>query len=133
MLVVKIDGLLNCLVTDYIAMGEVLGNNARARLFLLCNLIGIALIVRGIVAVIRVGRCRGNLDLSRAELGVVEEEGSLCGSFLLESDSCALGGFAGWCEIELGDLTTEGEEVLDLLLAGLQADVLNVDGGCHIV
>jgi len=133
MLVIQIDGLLNGLVTNHVAVSKVLSDDARARLVLLCNLIGVTIGIRSVVTVIGVCRCAGNLNLSGTKLCVIEEESSLRSSLLFECDGSTLGGVASWDKLELGDLATEGEEVLDLLLAGLQADVLDVDDGCHDV
>ena len=105
-LVVQVDGLLNGLVSNYVAMSEILSNDAGAGLVLLCNLIAITLGVRSIVAVISRGRCTRDLDLGGAKLSVIEEESGLCSSFLLEDDGSTLGSLSSWDEVEFGDLAT---------------------------
>lgn len=87
---VERDGTLQARVGDEVAVGEVLGEDARARLLLLCDLVNVAVSIGGgwgtLAAVfVRVRRC--HRDLGRAELGVVEEEGSLGGGFLLKCHS----------------------------------------------
>lgn len=129
MLVVQINGLLNSVVANHVAMSKVLCDDTRTRLLFLCDLIAVALSVGSEVAIIRSGRGGArNLHLSASKLCVVEEEGSLGGSFLLESDGRALSLTSG-VKLELGNLTAEGKEILDLLLAGGGADVLDVNHG----
>lgn len=104
MLLVEVDGLFEAGVGDYVAMGKVLGQDAGAGLVLLGDLVCVA-VVLGLVAVggrVGVGGA-GDGDLVVPELGVVEEEGSLGRSLLLEGDGCRLGGaFAG--DLDVCDL-----------------------------
>jgi len=129
-LAVKLNGTLDSLVANDVAVSKVFSDDTAAGLLLLCDLVAVTLRVFGVVAAIVLVGARGadNLDLGRSELGVVEQEGSLGSSLLLE-DYCSILSLAGWSDIDLRDLATEGEEILDFLLGGSLADVLDVNGG----
>lgn len=82
-LVVKLDSALDRGVANYVAMCQVLGNDARPRLFLLCNLIRVTVGVGGDIGIVRGdARCRSYADVRGAQLGVVEKEGGLGGGIL---------------------------------------------------
>jgi len=135
MLLVELDGALNGLVTDNVAMGKVFSNNAASGLLLLCDLVALTLalllVVAAIILVATGGA--GDLNLSGTKLCVVEEQGSLGRGFLLEGYGRILSGL-NLGDIKAGDLAAEGKEVANLLLAGLRTDVLDVDGvGGHDV
>jgi len=135
MFLVELDGALNGLVTDNVAVGKVLGDNAASGLLLLCDLVALTLALLLVVAAIILAAAgsAGDLNLSGTKLCVVEEQGSLGRGFLLEGYGGILSGL-GLGDIEAGDLAAEGEEVANLLLAGLRTDVLDVDGvGGHDV
>lgn len=105
MCVVKLDCPLDRGITDDVAVGEILGNNACAGLFLLRDLVGIPLSVSGGVLSIdgRRAACRLDGDVGRAELGVVQEEGGLGGGLLLEGDGRGLCLALG-LDVEAGNL-----------------------------
>lgn len=105
---VKINGTLSSCVTDNISVSKILSNDTASWLLLLGNLIAVSVGVGGEVAAIIVGGTgsAGYLDVSRAELGVVEQESCLCSSLLFEGDGGILS-FAGGSDLELGDLATE--------------------------
>lgn len=73
MLLIQVDGTLNTLVTNNVAVGEVLSDDTASRLLLLCNLVGIALSVVGVVAsiILVVSSGAGDLNLGSSKLGVV--------------------------------------------------------------
>lgn len=106
-LLIQIQGALGGLVTDGVAVGEVLGDDAGAWLLLLGDLVGVLLGVGWLVLLCSLGA--GDGDLGAAELGVVEEEGGLGGRLLLEGHGGILG-LAGWGDLDLGDLSAEAEE-----------------------
>lgn len=146
---IEINSLLCCLITDHVTVRKILGNDTRSWLLLLCNVVIVSGSIAGIVTAVILVRswCAGNLDLCGTELGVIEEECSLGCSLLLECYNRRLG-LAGGVNFDLWDLSAvikmsesaaymrssgvilpETEEVLDLLLARLRADVGNVDCG----
>lgn len=106
MLLVELDGTLDGLVTDDIAMGKVLGNNAASGLLLLCNLIALTLLLLLVVAAIVLAAAggTGDLNLSSTKLCIIEEQGSLGRGLLLEGYSGILGRL-GLGNFEAGDLT----------------------------
>lgn len=112
MLVVQSNSTLDGIVADHVAMSKILGYDARARLVFLGEVMLVARSIFGICAGKLADASRaGDLDLRTAELGVIEEEGCLCGSLFLEGDSCALGairGFGGWGDGEGGNLAAVG-------------------------
>lgn len=143
---VKLDRPLDRGIADDVAVGEVLSNNACARLLLLRDLVGVPLSISGWVLGIDRGRAARRLDgdVGRAQLGVVQEEGSLGGSLLLEGDGRRLG-IALRLDVEAGNLAAgravryasrgtsrrdrylpEAEEVADLLVVGATGDILDV-------
>lgn len=84
-LMVQLDGALDRGITDNVAMCQVLGDDARARLFLLCNFVRVTFGVGGNMCVgfVRAGACCGcHADVRGAQLGVVQEEGGLGSSVL---------------------------------------------------
>lgn len=125
---VEIDGLLDGLVTEYVAVGNVLSSDTGTGFLFLCDLIAVSLGVLCEVASIIIVRSSGagNLNLCGTELGVVEEEGSLRGSLLFESYGGILR-LSGLGDFDRADLTTKGKEILDLFLTGSRTDVLDVD------
>ena len=154
-LLIEGESLLNSLVREDVAVGEVLCEDAAPGLVLLCEIFGrVTLGVTSGLArsdLLEVGR-GGDIDLVGAELCVVEEESGLSGSLFLEAHSVRLGGFVFGVrgDGKVGDLATdwrismcdfrrcvsddlpEAEEVPDLLLSGLVADALDVDGVGHV-
>ena len=100
MLVVQSDGVLNGFVADHVAVGEVLGDNARTRLIFLLDLVLAGTSFPGCLTFFAASGAgelgyagsRGNLDLGRAELGVVEEESGLSSSVGMQSVGEGLGG-----------------------------------------
>lgn len=106
-LLVEIQGALGSLVTDNVAVGEILGDDAGAWLLLLGDLVGVLLGLGWLVLLCSLGAGDGNLGA--AELGVVEEEGGLGRRLLLEGYRGILR-LAGWGDLDLGDLSAEAEE-----------------------
>lgn len=109
MLVVQLDCGLQGSIANDITVGQVLSQNAGAGLLLLSYLIrvpiGVALLRVDVILEGLGGR--GDRDVRRAELRVVEQQSSLGCRLLLEDDSGTLG-------LALGD----NLEVLDLAAAG---------------
>lgn len=106
-LAVKLNSTLDGSVTDHVAVGEVLGQDTSAGLLLLGDLIGVAVGVLGGVSGIIVDILAGDLEVVRAELGVVEEKGSLLGRLLLKIDIGRLGLALGG-DLEISDLAASG-------------------------
>lgn len=104
---VEIDGLLDGLVTEYVAVGNVLSSDTGTGLLFLCDLIAVSLgVLCEVASVIIVGSSgAGNLNLCGTELGVVEEEGSLRGSLLFKSYGGILR-LSGLGDLDRADLTT---------------------------
>lgn len=156
---VELDGALNGSVTDDVAVGEVFGEDTRAGLLLLGDVVGVALSVGRVVGTTLVSASAGagDGDVVGAKLRVVEEEGSLHSSLLLEGDFGGLGlAFGG--DLDVCNLSTvncqlvfdlkrmsevsrevahlpEAEEVLDFTIAGGRSNVLDGNGrvGGHFV
>jgi len=118
MLLVKINGTLDGLVTENVAVSKIFSNNAASWLLLLSDLVTVTLSILCEVASIVVGAAgsRRNLNMGGTKLSVVQEEGCLGRGFLLEGYGRILS-LVGWSDLKVSDLATEGEEVLDLLLA----------------
>lgn len=156
---VKLDGALNGSVADDVAVGEVFGEDTRAGLLLLGDVVGLALSVGGVVGttIITASARAGDGDVVGAKLRIVEEEGSLHGSLLLEGDFSGLS-LAFSADLDVCDLSTvncqlvcslervseisrevahlpEAEEVLDFTIAGGRSNVLDGNGrvGSHFV
>ena len=99
MLVVELNGALQSGIANNVAVGQVLGENASAGLLLLGQLVRVALMGRdGSSASNSAGRGRlvvlvgaGDSNVVGAELGVVQKQGSLGSSILLERDGGRLG------------------------------------------
>ena len=126
MLLVEINGALSSLITDnlkervsnglflqrvtriYVAMGQVLCNNATTWLFLLSDLICIALRFGSVVVSLLCAHAgsTAHFDLGSTKLGVVEQEGCLRGCLLFENDSGILR-VTLWGDLDTGDLATE--------------------------
>jgi hypothetical protein len=104
-LLVELDSTLDGLVTDNVAVGKVFSNDAASWLLLLGDLVAITLslilVVAAIIFVAASGA--GDLNLSSAELGIVEEQGSLGRGFLLEGYGRILSGLS-FGDVEAGDL-----------------------------
>lgn len=102
---VKLDGALESGISDDVALGEVLGQDARAGLLLLSDLVGITvrvvLEVGAVVAGVAAGT--GNGNVGGAKLSVIQQEGSLSSSLLLEGDGGILG-LAGGGDLNVCDL-----------------------------
>ncbi len=95
MLLVESEGTLDCFIADDVAVGEILGDDARAGLVFLCDVLLVVRLFGGgrLAAGDLVERGGGgDGDLGGAELGVVEEEGGLGCGFLLEGYRGGLGG-----------------------------------------
>ena len=106
-LLVQIDGALSGLVTDSVAVCQVLSNDAGSWFLLLGDFIAVTLSLCVVVASIILGRTSSasDLDLGGAQLGVVEEESSLGRGFLFE----VYGGFlslASGLDLDTGNLAT---------------------------
>lgn len=103
--VVKLDGPLDGGITDNVAVSEVLGDNSCAGLLLLGDLVRVPVSVSGGVLSIGRGRAARRLDgdVVGAELGVVQEEGSLGRCLLLECDARGLS-LALCLDVEAGNL-----------------------------
>ena len=117
MLLVQIDGTLSGLIGDNVAMSQILGNDARTWLLLLGDLIAIAFSLCSIMASIVLVRASsaGDLDVSGAKLGVVEEEGSLGRGFLFEGYGGILG-LTSRLNLDAGNLAAVAESVLTIQL-----------------
>lgn len=108
-LVVELDSASDGSISNNIAMSQVLCDDARAWLLLLCNVVAVAVGVgRGdaIVTGRLVGgqACsRGHGDVRSAKLGVVQEQSGFGGGILLEGHSGGLGVALG-LDVEAGDL-----------------------------
>ena len=98
-LVVQSDSVLNGFVADHVAVREILGENARTRLIFLFyfTLAGpslpraLAFFAASGASEFRYAGRRGNLDLRRAELGVVKEESGFGGAICTLSVGEAFG------------------------------------------
>lgn len=109
MLVVEFDSASDGSVSNNVAMSQVLCDDARAWLLLLCDIVAVAVgIGRGNAVV--AGRLIGGQACSRghgyvrsAELGVVEEQGGFGGGVLLKGHSGGLGVAIG-LDVEASDL-----------------------------
>lgn len=102
-------------VADDVAVGQILGQDARARLLLLRDLVAVAVrrgdavVARGLVG--GEAGCGGDGDVRGAKLGVVEEEGGLGGGVLFERHGRGLG-LAFDLDVEALDLATgRGKEL----------------------
>lgn len=99
MLLVESESALNGFVADGVAVGEVLGNNARAGLVFLRDVVfGGVLFIGSRQLSTRKLVERGNggdVDLVGTELGVVKEESSLGCRLLLEGDRSRLDAVGG--------------------------------------
>jgi hypothetical protein len=135
-LLVGSKGSLDGFVGDDVAMGEVFGEDTRAGLLLLLDVVVavFGLLRRGsLLAGDFIKRlCRGDMDRVGAKLCVVEEQGRLRSSRLLKGDRGSLSVVARGLYADGLDLAAEAEEGLDLVFASLRADVLNIDGGGHV-
>lgn len=120
MLLVEIQGALSSLVTDGVAVGEVLGDDAGSWLVLLGDLVGVLGLGGWLVLPGALGTRDG--DLSASKLGVVEEKSGLGSGLLLEGDGSSLG-LAGWGDLDVGDLSAEAEEPGEKVI--LVAEVAN--------
>jgi hypothetical protein len=91
-LLVKGKSALNGLVADGVAVGKVLCNDARAGLVVLRDVFGVLFVSSTQLSTRKLveGGGSGDVDLVGTELGVVEEESSLGGRLLLESDRSRL-------------------------------------------
>jgi len=129
---VKVNGLLCSSVANCVAICKVFSNDASTGLLFLRDIVAVTLSIVGEVASIIVGRarCTGDLDLSCTQLSVIEEEGSLGSSLFLEGDGGRLS-LSRRSDLDICDLATEAEEVLDFLLTSLRTDVLNVNCRCR--
>lgn len=107
MLLVEVNGLLNGLVADCIAVGEVLGDNTASRFLLLGNLVAVTLLIRSVVGSLLCACAGGtrNLNLSCTKSSVIKKQSSLCGSLFLKRDGCLLR-FARGRDLDVCDLTT---------------------------
>lgn len=96
-LLVKSKSTLNGLIADGVAVGKVLGNNARARLVFLRKMLRRLLVSsREFAASELVERGgSGDVNLVVTELGVVEEKSSLGCRLLFESDGSRLDAVGG--------------------------------------
>ena len=89
MLLIEINGTLDGLVSKNVTVCKIFSNNSASWLLLLSELVGVTLGVLCEVASIIVSAARGrcDLDFGGTKLCVVQEEGSLGGSFLFEGYS----------------------------------------------
>lgn len=137
-LVVKLDGALDRGVAYHVAVCEVLGNDARPRLLLLCDLVPVTFGVDGAAMWFGVvgadARCGRHADVRGAELGVVEEEGGLGGGVLLcsvESAVCFVVRIPGSKSRNQGELTEGHGRRLGLFL-GLHVKAGDLAAGQHV-
>ena len=80
MFVVKGNGTLDGGVADHVAVGEVLSDNAGARLVFLLNILLVARAIVGVSAgQVTYARSAGDVNLRVAQLGIVKKKGCLCG------------------------------------------------------
>lgn len=151
-LLVEFDSALDSSISNYIAVGEVLGQNASAWFHFLGDLVreGIRTLSRLGGSVIAVATNAGDPDGVGTKLGVVEEESSLRSSLLLKDNFGRLG-VTVLGDIDFSDLATgnrlvasswllhhevnlpEAEEILDLLDGGRGSDVLDCNGSLGIL
>lgn len=83
-LVVQVDSALDGGIADDVAVREILGDDARPGLLLLCDLVGVAVgDGRGAVILRRSTSRGGDGDVRGAQLCVVQEKGSLGSGVLL--------------------------------------------------
>lgn len=115
-LVVKVDGAGDGGISDDIAVSQVLCDDARTWLLLLCDVVAIAVGVGHGYAVVA-GRLvggqacvRSHGNVGGAELGVIKEEGGLGGGVLLKGHGSGLGLALG-LDVETGNLAAGGEEL----------------------
>ena len=106
-LVIELEGALDRSITDDVAVGEVLGQNARTGLLLLRDIVRVAVLISLIVSAVVVGIATGTGDreLVGTKLSVVQEKSGLLGSFLLKGNLGGLG-LAFGSDLEIGDLST---------------------------
>ena len=153
-LVIESNGLFDGLVADDIAVGQIFGNNAGARLVLLIDVLSGVLVggASRLVASNLVERgSRRDVNLCSSELGVIQQESSLRSSLFLECDRGRLSavGCAGLGSDRDGlDLSAEvlsvaivngpscgylpeGEKVAHFLLTRLLGDALDVNCARH--
>ena len=104
---VELESALDGGVANHVALGEVLCEDAGARLVLLGDLVAVAggLCKVGAVVVAGVGAGAGDGDVVGAELGVVEEEGGLHGRLLFKGDVGILGLSLG-CYLDISNFAT---------------------------
>jgi len=127
---VELEAALNGGIANHIAVGEILGENAGTGLLLLRNLVGVTLGILGIVGAVVLSIASRSQDgnLVGTELGVIQEESRLGSGFLLKGDVRGLGLALGG-DLDVGNLATEAEEVLDLAVAGRASNVGDVHSG----
>jgi hypothetical protein len=97
-LLVESKSAFNGLVADGVAVGKVLGNDARAGLVILGKVFARVLLVGSGKLSTRklIERCdSGDVNLVGTELGVVEEKSGLCSRLLLEGDGSGLDAVGG--------------------------------------
>ena len=112
-LLVELEGALDGGIADDVALGEVLGEDAGARFLLLGDLVAgtVAALVEVRALVAGVAGSAGDGDVVGTELGVVEEEGRLCGSILLKGHVGRLG-LALLSDLEVGNLAARKGQCL---------------------
>jgi hypothetical protein len=105
MLLIEINGTLDGLVSKNVTMGKIFSNNAASWLLLLSELVGVTLGVLCEVTSIIVSAARGrcDMDFGGTKLCVVQEEGSLGGSFLFEG-YCRILSLPGRSDLEGSNL-----------------------------
>ena len=123
---IEVNSTLNGGIANYVAVSKILGNDARAGLFFLCDLIGVTLGIMHVVLTLFGSVVRGDIDLGGAELCMVEEESSFSRSWFFEGDDSFLG-LPSFFDIDGGNLAAEAEELLDLLFRSYGGDVLHMD------
>jgi hypothetical protein len=113
MLLIKVDGTLNCMVAKHITVGEVLSNDSASRLLFLSDLVTITL---GIVCkmtsiILAAASSTGNLYVGSSKLSVIEQKGSLGRRLFLKSYGRILG-WLGRSDLKGSDLAADNGYLL---------------------
>lgn len=91
-LLVDLKSSLNGLVADGVAVSEVFGDDTSARLVFLADLSTLLVMTGSLTASNLIEGCRrGDLNLRWAELGVVQQQSSLCCGLFFKCNSCRFG------------------------------------------
>lgn len=102
MLLVEIQAALEGSISNNVAMGEILGEDAAARLLFLGDLVGVTL--RSVLVIVFASSA-SDTDVVRSKLGVVQEQGSSGSGLLVEDDGSVLA-VAILVDLDVCDLAT---------------------------